>query len=124
MKIPGAGKVELVYTAEDGTQTRELVHEFTGAGIVQGMHNVNESIEVLQEAVSIMHWTQNRISGLQQRIQFPKKYDHTFKDIFQESTMSEYDEKFKAAGIEYFYTLIDDAVARVIEIRGRIYLDM
>ena len=79
MKIPGAGKVELVYTAEDGTQTRELVHEFTGAGIVQGMHNVNESIE--------MHWTQNRICGLQQRIQFPRNMTIHLKIFSRKSTM-------------------------------------
>ena len=78
MKIPGAGKVELVYTAEDGTQTRELVHEFTGAGIVQGMHNVNESI---------VHWTQNRISGLQQRIQFPRNMTIHLKIFSRKSTM-------------------------------------
>ena len=117
MKIPGAGKAEIVYTAEDGTETRELIHNFTGAGIVQGMHNLNESIESFAEAALTMHWIQSRIYGLQQRYYF-KKYDHTFKDVFQEIYDAEYDEKFKAAGIEYFYTLIDDAVARVIRSDG------
>lgn len=118
MKIPGAGKAEIVYTAEDGTETRELIHNFKGAGIVQGMHNLDESIEsfarscfnyALDTKQDIWFATKDTIS---------KKYDHTFKDIFQEIYDKEYDEKFKAAGIEYFYTLIDDAVARVIRSEG------
>ena len=118
MIIPGPGKVELVYTAEDGTETRELVHNYTGAGIAQGMHNLDASIESFARscfnyALDIKHdlWfaTKDTIS---------KKYDHTFKDIFQEIYDKEYDEKFKAAGIEYFYTLIDDAVARVMKAEG------
>lgn len=118
MKIPGAGKAEIVYTAEDGTETRELIHNFKGAGIVQGMHNLDDSIEsfarscfnyALDTKQDIWFATKDTIS---------KKYDHTFKDIFQEIYDKEYDEKFKAAGIEYFYTLIDDAVARVIRSEG------
>ena len=118
MIIPGPGKVELVYTAEDGTETRELVHNYTGAGIAQGMHNLDASIEsfarsCFNDALDIKQdlWfaTKDTIS---------KKYDHTFKDIFQEIYDKEYDEKFKAAGIEYFYTLIDDAVARVMKAEG------
>lgn len=118
MKIPGAGKAEIVYTAEDGTETRELIHNFTGAGIVQGMHNLNESIESFARSCF------NYALDIKQDIWFAtkdtisKKYDHTFKDIFQEIYDKEYDEKFKAAGIEYFYTLIDDAVARVIRSEG------
>ena len=118
MIIPGPGKVELVYTAEDGTETRELVHNYTGAGIAQGMHNWMLLLKVLREAVLTMRLISNRICGLQQKIQSLKKYDHTFKDIFQEIYDKEYDEKFKAAGIEYFYTLIDDAVARVMKAEG------
>lgn len=87
MKIPGAGKVELVYTAEDGTQTRELVHEFTGAGIVHECIMSMSRLKVLQEAVSIMHWTQNRISGLQQRIQFPRNMTIHLKIFSRKSTM-------------------------------------
>lgn len=118
MKIPGAGKVELVYTAEDGTQTKELVHNFTGAGIVQGMHNVNESIESFARSCF------NYALDIKQDLWFAtkdtisKKYDHTFKDIFQEIFDAEYKDKFKEAGIEYFYTLIDDAVARVMKSEG------
>ena len=118
MKIPGAGKAELVYTAEDGTESRELIHEFKGAGIIQGQHNLVGSIEsfarscfnyALDTKQDVWFATKDTIS---------KKYDHTFKDIFQEIYDQEYDTKFKEAGIEYFYTLIDDAVARVIRSEG------
>ena len=91
MKIPGAGKVELVYTAEDGTQTKELVHEFTGAGIVRVCIISMDRSKVLQEAVLIMHWIQNRISGLRQKIRFPKNtiiHSKTFSRRFMtQSTM-------------------------------------
>ena len=118
MIIPGPGKVELVYTAEDGTETRELVHKYTGAGIAQGMHNLDASIESFARSCF------NYALDIKQDLWFAtkdtisKKYDHTFKDIFQEIYDKEYDEKFKAAGIEYFYTLIDDAVARVMKAEG------
>ena len=114
MIIPGPGKVELVYTAEDGTETRELVHNYTGAGIAQGMHNLDASIESFARSCF------NYALDIKQDLWFAtkdtisKKYDHTFKDIYDK----EYDEKFKAAGIEYFYTLIDDAVARVMKAEG------
>jgi len=118
IQIPGAGKAELVFTAEDGTQIRETIHEFKGPGIIQGMHNLDESISSFARACfnyaldtkqSVWFATKDTIS---------KKYDHRFKDIFQEIYDAEYDEKFKAAGIEYFYTLIDDAVARVMKAEG------
>ena len=118
MIITGPGKVELVYTAEDGTETRELVHNYTGAGIAQGMHNLDASIESFARSCF------NYALDIKQDLWFAtkdtisKKYDHTFKDIFQEIYDKEYDEKFKAAGIEYFYTLIDDAVARVMKAEG------
>ncbi len=118
IQIPGAGKAELVFTAEDGTEIRETIHEFKGPGIIQGMHNLDESISSFARACfnyaldtkqSVWFATKDTIS---------KKYDHRFKDIFQEIYDAEYDEKFKAAGIEYFYTLIDDAVARVMKAEG------
>ena len=118
MIIEKPGKVELVYTAEDGTEKRELVHRFNGAGIAQGIHNTNESIEsfarscfnyALETKQDLWFATKDTIS---------KKYDHTFKDIFQEIYEKEYDAKFKESGIEYFYTLIDDAVARVMKAEG------
>ena len=118
MKIPGAGKAELVFTAPDGTETRELIHEFTSPGVIQGMHNLDDSISSFARACfnyaldtkqSVWFATKDTIS---------KKYDHRFKDIFQEIYDAEYAEQFKAAGIEYFYTLIDDAVARVMKAKG------
>ena len=110
MKIPGRGKAELVYTAEDGSETRELIHTFDSPGIIQGMHNLNGSIASF--ARSCFHlWfaTKDTIS---------KKYDHTFKDIFQEIFDAEFKDQFEQAGITYFYTLIDDAVARVMKSEG------
>ncbi len=118
MNIPGPGKVELLYTDENGVETKELIHNFKTSGIVQGMHNINESIEsfarscfnyALETKQDLWFATKDTIS---------KKYDHTFKDIFQEIYDAEYDEKFKYAKIEYFYTLIDDAVARVMKSEG------
>lgn len=118
MKIPGAGKCELVYTAADGTEVRELIHDFTGAGIIQGQHNLCGSIESFAKSCF------NYALDIRQDLWFAtkdtisKKYDHTFKDIFQEIFDAEYKEKFEQAGIEYFYTLIDDAVARVMKSEG------
>lgn len=118
IKVPGAGKAELVFTGADGTEIRETIHEFTGPGILQGIHNTDESIMnfaktcfnyALDTKQDLWFATKDTIS---------KKYDHTFKDIFQELYDAEYKEKFEAAGIEYFYTLIDDAVARVMRAKG------
>ena len=118
MIIPGPGKVELVYTAEDGTETRELVHNYTGAGIAQGMHNLDASIESFARSCFNYALDIKQDLWFETKDTISKKYDHTFKDIFQEIYDKEYDEKFKAAGIEYFYTLIDDAVARVMKAEG------
>ena len=118
MKIPGAGKVELVYTGEDGTEMRELIHDFSGPGIIQGMHNTDESITSF--ARSCMNYALDTKQDLwfATKDTISKKYDHTFKDIFQEIYDTEYQEKFQEAGITYFYTLIDDAVARVMKSEG------
>ena len=118
MKIPGKGKAELVYTAEDGTETRELIHNFDGAGIIQGMHNLNSSISSFARSCFNYALDTKQDLWFSTKDTISKKYDHTFKDIFQEIYDAEYDEKFKEAGIEYFYTLIDDAVARVIRSEG------
>ncbi len=118
MIIPGPGKVELVYTAEDGIEIRELVHNYKNAGVAQGMHNLDDSI------ASFARSCFNYALDLKQDLWFAtkdtisKKYDHTFKDIFQEIFDKEYADKFKEAGITYFYTLIDDAVARVMKAEG------
>lgn len=118
MIIPGSGKVELVYTAEDGTETRELVHNYTGPGIAQGMHNLNSSIESFARSCFNYALDTKQDLWFATKDTISKKYDHTFKDIFQEIYDGEYKEKFETAGIEYFYTLIDDAVARVMKAEG------
>lgn len=118
MKIPGAGKVELVYTADDGTETRELVHEFDGPGIVQGVHNVEKSIRSFAHSCFKYALDTKQDLWFATKDTISKKYDHTFKDIFQEIYDADYVEAFEAAGLEYFYTLIDDAVARVMKSEG------
>ena len=116
--VPAGSKAELVITAPDGTETRELIHDFKGAGVVQGQHNLDDSIASFARACF------NYALDTKQEIWFAtkdtisKKYDHRFKDLFQEIFDTEYKEKFDAAGIEYFYTLIDDAVARVVRSEG------
>ncbi len=118
MKIPAAGKAELVYTSEDGTEIRELIHNFDKPGIIQGMHNVNGSIESFARSCFNYALDTKQTLWFATKDTISKKYDHTFKDIFQEIFDAEYKEKFDAAGIEYFYTLIDDAVARVMKSEG------
>lgn len=112
------GKAELVFTDSDGNETRKIIHEFTGKGIIQGVHNTDESIASFARACM------NFALDLKQDLWFATKdtisktYDHHFKDIFAEIYNAEYKDKFEAIGIEYFYTLIDDAVARVIRSDG------
>ena len=118
MKIPGAGKAELVFTAEDGTETRELIHDFDGAGIIQGMHNVSKSIESFARSCFNYALDTKQDLWFSTKDTISKKYDHRFKDIFAEVYETEYKKRFEKAGIEYFYTLIDDAVARVIRSEG------
>ncbi len=118
MKIPEAGKVELVYTAEDGTETRNLVFDFKGPGVAQGMHNIDDSIESFARSCFSYALDTKQDLWFATKDTISKKYDHTFKDIFQEIFDAEYKEKFEEAGITYFYTLIDDAVARVMKSEG------
>lgn len=118
IKVDCPGKAELVFTSEDGVETRELINEFKGAGVIQGIHNLNASIEsfaracfeyALELGVDLWFSSKDTIS---------KKYDHTFKDIFAEIYEHDYKDKFRNKGITYFYTLIDDAVARVVRSEG------
>ena len=118
MKIPCAGKAELVFTAEDGTETRELIHNFTGSGVLQGMHNTDKSITSFAKACFNYALDTKQDLWFATKDTISKKYDHNFKDIFQEIYDNEYKEAFETAGIEYFYTLIDDAVARVMKAEG------
>ena len=118
MKIPGPGKAELVFTGEDGTVMKETIHEFKGAGVIQGMHNLNKSIESYARSCFAYALDTRQDLWFATKDTISKKYDHTFKDIMQEIYEKEYEEKFRAAGITYFYTLIDDAVARVMKSEG------
>ena len=118
IKVPGPGTVELVYTAADGTETRELVHQYDGPGIAQGIHNVCSSIESFARSCFNYALDTKQDLWFATKDTISKKYDHTFKDIFQDIFDAEYKEKFEEAGIEYFYTLIDDAVARVMKSEG------
>ena len=118
IKVPGAGKAELVFTGEDGTEIRETIHNFTGSGIIQGIHNTDKSIESFARACFSYALDTKQDLWFATKDTISKKYDHNFKDIFQEIFDAEYKEKFDKAGIEYFYTLIDDAVARVMKAKG------
>ena len=118
MKVPGPGKAELVFTGEDGTVMKETIHEFKGAGVIQGMHNLNKSIESYARSCFAYALDTRQDLWFATKDTISKKYDHTFKDIMQEIYEKEYEEKFRAAGITYFYTLIDDAVARVMKSEG------
>ena len=117
-RVEGPGKAELVFTDASGRESRELIHQFTGAGIIQGMHNTDASIEgfarscfnyALDQKMDLWFSTKDTIS---------KIYDGNFKEIFQNLYDTEYKEAFEKAGLEYFYTLIDDAVARVMRSEG------
>ncbi len=118
IQIPGPGKVELVYTAADGSQKKELVHQFEGPGVVQGMHNLDASIESFARSCLNFGLDTNQDVWFATKDTISKKYDHRFKDIFQEVYEKGFQERFQQAGIEYFYTLIDDAVARVMKGEG------
>ncbi len=117
MVIPGPGTVELVYTAADGKVTKMPVHEFTAPGIVQGMHNRNASIESFAKSCFQYALDTKQDLWFAAKDTISKQYDHTFKDIF-ETTYETYRARFEKAGITYFYTLIDDAVARVMKSEG------
>ncbi len=118
IKVPGAGKAELVFTAEDGTVTKQTIHQFDGPGIIQGIHNTDKSIESFARCCFNYAIDTKQDLWFATKDTISKKYDHNFKDIFQEIFDKEYKTKFDELGIEYFYTLIDDAVARVIRSEG------
>lgn len=120
MKIEGKGKCELVFTDENGNEKRELIQNFDGDGIVLGMHNLKSSIESFARSCFNFALECKNDLWFSAKDTISKKYDHTFKDIFEEIYIKEYEEKFKEAKIEYFYTLIDDAVARVVKSEGGI----
>ena len=118
LTVPAGAKAELVITNPDGSETRQLIHDFAGSGIVQGLHNLDGSIASFARACMNFALDQKEDLWFATKDTISKKYDHRFKDIFAEIFEDEYKEKFAAAGIEYFYTLIDDAVARVVRSEG------
>ena len=118
MRVDAGCKAELVVTHPDGSETRELIHDFKTPGIIQGVHNIDKSIESFARACMNYALDQKQDLWFATKDTISKKYDHRFKDIFAEIYEKEYKEKFEAAGIEYFYTLIDDAVARTVRSNG------
>ena len=118
IKAESAGKAELVFTAADGTVTRKTIHEFDGPGIIQGTHNLDKSIEGFARSCFEYALSVKQDLWFSCKDTISKTYDGNFKEIFQRIFDKEYKYKFDAAGLEYFYTLIDDAVARVIRSEG------
>ena len=118
MAVKGGSKAELCVTAPDGTEQRQLIHTFDGDGVIQGMHNLDKSIGSFARSCFNYALDVHQDVWFATKDTISKKYDHRFKDIFNEIFENEYKEKFEKAGIEYFYTLIDDAVARVVRSEG------
>jgi isocitrate dehydrogenase len=115
---PGPGKAELVFTGDDGKVLKETIHEFDSPGVLQGMHNMNNSIESFARSCFSFAVDTKQDLWFATKDTISKQYDHTFKDVFQEVYDADYKEKFEELGIEYFYTLIDDVVARVVRSEG------
>lgn len=118
MAVPAGAKAELVVTDQDGNVSRQTIHDFDGAGIIQGQHNLDASISSFARACMNYALSTKQDLWFATKDTISKVYDHRFKDIFQEIFDAEYKNKFEKAGIEYFYTLIDDAVARVVRSEG------
>ena len=118
MVVPAGSKAELIVTGPDGSETRQLIHEFKGSGIIQGVHNTDASIENFAKTCFEFALYKKEDLWFAAKDTISKKYDHRFKDIFNEIFASSYKEKFEKAGITFFYTLIDDAVARAVRSEG------
>ena len=117
-RVPGPGKAELVFTAADGAETRQTIHEFQGPGVLQGQFNLDKSITSFAHSCFRYALSTNQDLWFSTKDTISKRYDHRFKDIFADLYEAEYRAAFEEKGIEYFYTLIDDAVARVIRSKG------
>ncbi len=117
-RVPGAGKAELVFTDADGHEERRLIHDFDQPGVIQGMHNVDSSIEGFARSCFEYALSTHQDLWFASKDTISKIYDHRFKDIFADMYEAEYRERFEAAGLTYFYTLIDDAVARIMKSEG------
>lgn len=120
IKVPGAGRAELVFTGVDGKEIRKTIHEFTGSGVIQGIHNTDKSITSFAKSCFAYALDTKQDLWFATKDTISKVYDHNFKDIFQEVYDNEFKDKFEEVGIEYFYTLIDDAVARIMRSKGGI----
>ncbi|MCR4755499.1 MAG: NADP-dependent isocitrate dehydrogenase [Lachnospiraceae bacterium] len=118
IEVPGPGKAELIFTDESGKEVRETIHEFNGPGIIQGMHNTEKSIISFARACLKYACDTKQDIWFSTKDTISKKYDHKFKDLFNDIFEAEFKDKFESLGIEYFYTLIDDAVARVMKSKG------
>ena len=118
MTVPAGAKAELIVTKADGTEERALIHDFKTAGIIQGQHNIDKSIESFAKSCFNFALDTKQDLWFSTKDTISKKYDHRFKDIFNDLYEAEYKDQFEKAGISYFYTLIDDAVARVIRSEG------
>ncbi len=118
IRVPGAGKAELVFTGADGQEIRQTIQEFDGPGVVQGVHNTDKSITSFAKSCFNYALDTKQDLWFATKDTISKTYDHRFKDIFEEIYQNEYKEMFEKNGLEYFYTLIDDAVARVMKTEG------
>ncbi|MCR5157187.1 MAG: NADP-dependent isocitrate dehydrogenase [Butyrivibrio sp.] len=118
IRVPGPGKAELLFTGEDGTEIRKTIHEFDEPGIIQGVHNKDSSIRSFARACFKYALSEKKELWLGTKDTISKTYDRRFREIFDEVFEAEFKEEFEKAGITYFYTLIDDAVARVMKSKG------
>ena len=118
IRVPGPGKAELVFTGADGKEVRETIHEFDEPGIIQGIHNKDSSIKSFARACFKYALSEKKEIWLGTKDTISKTYDRRFREIFDEVYENEFKAEFEKAGITYFYTLIDDAVARVMKSKG------
>ena len=118
IRVPSAGKAELVFTGDDGEEIRQTIFDFKGPGVIQGIHNLDSSIRSFAHSCFQFALSQKLDLWFSTKDTISKTYDHRFKDIFQEIYEQNYKKSFEKTGITYFYTLIDDAVARVVRSEG------
>ena len=118
IRIPSAGKAELVFTAKDGSQVREVIHDFEAPGVIQGIHNTDQSIRSFARSCFSYALSEKKPLWFGTKDTISKIYDARFREIFDQIYQEEFKETFEREGIDYFYTLIDDAVARIIKSEG------
>lgn len=118
IRIPSAGKAELVFTAKDGSQVREVIHDFEAPGVIQGIHNTDQSIRSFARSCFSYALSEKKPLWFGTKDTISKIYDARFREIFDQIYKEEFKETFEREGIDYFYTLIDDAVARIIKSEG------